>query len=122
MKKVFVSGAFNVLHAGHIRFFEDARALGDYLVVSYPPADLLWKIYDKKSVLEDADKMAVISALSMVDEVVLSTDEDAALSFKSAFAAVQPQVFSFYLSFHQRHPPEGIPGSSQGWTPADDRG
>ena len=94
MKKVFVSGAFNVLHAGHIRFFEDARALGDYLVVSYPPADLLWKIYDKKSVLEDADKMAVISALSMVDEVILSTDEDAALSFKSAFAAVQPQVLA----------------------------
>ena len=66
MKKVFVSGAFNVLHAGHIRFFEDARALGDYLVVSYPPADLLWKIYDKKSVLEDADKMAVISALVLL--------------------------------------------------------
>ena len=43
MKKVFVSGAFNVLHAGHIRFFEDARALGNYLIVSYPPADLLWK-------------------------------------------------------------------------------
>ncbi|MBR5879883.1 MAG: adenylyltransferase/cytidyltransferase family protein, partial [Akkermansia sp.] len=78
MKKVFVSGAFNVLHAGHIRFFTDARALGDYLVVSYPPADLLWRIYDKKSVLEDADKLAVISALSMVDEVVLSTDEDVA--------------------------------------------
>ena len=48
MKKVFVSGAFNVLHAGHILFFEQARALGDYLVVSYPNADLLWRLYDKK--------------------------------------------------------------------------
>ena len=94
MKKVFVSGAFNVLHAGHILFFEQARAWGDYLVVSYPNADLLWRLYDKKSVLEDADKRAVISALSMVDEVIESTDEDVALSFRTAFMQVAPQVLA----------------------------
>ncbi len=94
MKKVFVSGAFNVLHAGHIQFFKDAKALGDYLVVSFPPADLLWKLYDKKSVLDDADKMAVLQSLSMIDEVVLSTDEDVALSFRSAFMQVQPDVLA----------------------------
>lgn len=85
MKKIFVSGAFNVLHAGHIRFFEDARALGDHLTVSFPPADLLWKLYDRKSMLPDEDKMAVIGSLAMVDEVVLSTDESRELSFASAF-------------------------------------
>lgn len=94
MKKIFVSGAFNVLHAGHMRFFEDARSLGDYLIVSFPPADLLWKVYDKKSVLNDTDKQAVISALSMVDEVILSSDEDAALSFKTAFLQVKPDVLA----------------------------
>lgn len=94
MKKIFVSGAFNVLHAGHILFFEQAKALGDYLVVSYPNADLLWRLYDKKSVLEDADKRAVISALSMVDEVIESTDEDVALSFRSAFMQVAPHVLA----------------------------
>lgn len=94
MKKVFVSGAFNVLHAGHIRFFEDARSLGDYLIVSYPSENLLWSLYAKKSALNDADKKAVISSLSMVDEVIESTDDDAALSFKSAFLAVNPQVLA----------------------------
>lgn len=94
MKKVFVSGAFNVLHAGHVRFFEDAKALGDYLIVSYPSADLLWALYDKKSVLDDADKRAVISSLHMVDEVVESTDNDVALSFRSALLAAAPQVLA----------------------------
>lgn len=94
MKKVFVSGAFNVLHAGHIQFFEDARKLGDYLIVSYPPADLLWRLYDKKSVLDDVDKKAVISALSMVDEVIESTDDDVALSFRSAVQSCSPQVLA----------------------------
>ena len=92
MKKIFVSGAFNVLHAGHVQFFNDARALGDYLIVSFPPADLLWKLYEKKSVLDDADKMAVLKSLSMIDEVVLSTDEDVALSFRSAFLQTAPDL------------------------------
>ena len=94
MKKVFVSGAFNVLHAGHIQFFKDARGLGDYLIVSYPPADLLWKLYEKKSVLEDADKQAVLSSVSYIDEVILSTDEDAALSFRTAFLKVRPDILA----------------------------
>lgn len=94
MRKIFVSGAFNVLHAGHIRFFEDARALGDYLVVSFPPADLLWRLYEKKSVLDDGDKLALLRSLSMVDEVVLSTDEDAELSFRSAFEQVGADVLA----------------------------
>ena len=94
MKKIFVSGAFNVLHAGHIRFFNDARALGDYLIVSYPPSDMLWKLYGRKSVLDDADKLAVISSLEQVDEVVLSTDDDRALSFRSAFLSVKPDVLA----------------------------
>lgn len=93
-KKVFVSGAFHVLHAGHIKFFQDARALGDYLIVSFPPSDLLWELYGRKSLLDDADKMSVISSLEQVDEVVLSTDEDKALSFKSAFLQVKPDVLA----------------------------
>ncbi|MCQ2364492.1 MAG: cytidyltransferase [Akkermansia sp.] len=94
MKKVFVSGAFNVLHAGHIRFFADAKALGDYLIVSFPPADLLWKLYDRKSVLDDADKAAVIGALDSVDEVILSTDDDEHLSFRSAVEQTKPDILA----------------------------
>ncbi len=94
MKKVFVSGSFNVLHAGHLQFFRDARALGDYLVVSYPSADLLWRLYDKKSALDDVDKYELLTSLQMVDSVVLSTDEDEALSFRSAFLAEKPDVLA----------------------------
>lgn len=94
MKKVFVSGAFNVLHAGHIQFFRDARALGDYLIVSYPQADMLWRLYNKKSVLDDTDKHALLNSIAMVDEVVLSTDEDKELSFKSAFLHCKPDILA----------------------------
>lgn len=94
MKKVFVSGAFNVLHAGHIRFFEDAKALGGYLIVSVPSADLLWRLYGKKTLLEDDDKLELLRNLTMVNEVIPSTDEDVALSFRSAFIASGAQVLA----------------------------
>ena len=94
MKKVLVSGAFNVLHAGHLRFLQDARALGDYLIVTFPPADMLWRLYGRKSVLGDEDKMALLSALSVVDKVVLSTDEDRDLSFRSIFLEHRPDILA----------------------------
>ena len=33
MKKVFISGTFNVLHPGHLRLFRFAKECGDYLIV-----------------------------------------------------------------------------------------
>ena len=41
MKKVFVSGCFDVLHGGHLEFFEQAKALGDYLIVCLPSDPVL---------------------------------------------------------------------------------
>ena len=36
MAKVFVSGCYDILHAGHLQFFEEARALGDHLTAHTP--------------------------------------------------------------------------------------
>ena len=35
MRKVFVSGCYDVLHAGHVEFFRAAKALGDHLTVCF---------------------------------------------------------------------------------------
>ena len=39
--KVFVSGCYDILHGGHLEFWSQARALGDYLVVSFASDDVL---------------------------------------------------------------------------------
>ena len=33
MKTVVVSGGFDPVHVGHLRLFEEAKSLGDYLIV-----------------------------------------------------------------------------------------
>ena len=75
MVKVITYGTYDLLHYGHIRLLERAKALGDYLIVSYPSADLLWRLYDKKSVLDDADNtkyiVFVLCAVILVMNIII---------------------------------------------------
>lgn len=43
MKKVFISGCYDILHGGHIQFFKEARALGDHLTVCFASDNVLWE-------------------------------------------------------------------------------
>ncbi|MFD0892804.1 adenylyltransferase/cytidyltransferase family protein [Luteolibacter ambystomatis] len=92
MVKVFVSGCFDVLHAGHLRFFEDARAHGDHLTVSVASAESLWRHKQRKPSIPDDHKQELIGSLRMVDEVVLGEGGELGLDFEQHFRRVQPQV------------------------------
>jgi cytidyltransferase-like protein len=75
MKRVIVSGYFNPLHGGHLDMIEAARLLGDYLIVSVnnDKAQVLKK---GKVILDEQNRMRLIRALRLVDEVILALDED----------------------------------------------
>lgn len=75
MKRVIVSGYFNPLHGGHLDLIEAAKALGDYLivVVNNDKAQLLKK---GKIILDESNRVRLMAALRIVDETVLSIDED----------------------------------------------
>ena len=75
MKRVIVSGYFNPLHGGHLDMIEAARLLGDYLIViiNNDKAQMLKK---GKVILDEANRMRLMRSLRLVDEVVLSIDED----------------------------------------------
>lgn len=90
-KKLFVSGCFDILHGGHVEFFRQARALGDYLIVCLPsdPAHFLQKKRQPCVPLEH--KIHVIGALKPVDEVVIGDDMEPGLNFKTQFLKIKPQ-------------------------------
>jgi cytidyltransferase-like protein len=92
--RVFVSGCYDILHAGHIQFFEEARALGDHLTVSFASADVLWLHKARRSSLPDDHKRALIASLSMVDDVVVTFGTDEGLDFKEDFLRLRPSILA----------------------------
>ncbi len=90
MKKVFVSGCYDILHAGHLQFFEEARALGDYLIVSFASAEVLWHHKRRKPSIPDDHKFALLQSLRMVDEVIMTHGTDEGIDFKNEFIESKP--------------------------------
>lgn len=94
MIRVFVSGCYDILHAGHVQFFREARALGDHLTVCFASNDVLWLHKQRRSSLPDEHKRALIAALETVDEVVIGTGHDEGLDFKDHFLRLRPDVLA----------------------------
>ncbi|MBW7895316.1 MAG: adenylyltransferase/cytidyltransferase family protein [Opitutaceae bacterium] len=92
MRKIFVSGCYDIIHAGHIQFFREARALGDFLTVCFASAEVLWKHKRRKSSLPDEHKRALLANLRMVDEVVVGEGLEEGIDFRAHFLRIRPQV------------------------------
>ncbi|KAF5838627.1 cytidyltransferase-related domain-containing protein [Dunaliella salina] len=93
-KKVFVSGCYDILHGGHVQFFEQAKALGDHLTVCFAGDASLKKHKRPRPSLPQEHKQNLIAALRMVDEVVIGDDLEAphGLDFRQHFLRIKPQL------------------------------
>ena len=68
---VFTNGCFDILHAGHVHYLEQARALGDRLVVAVNSDASVRRLKgDDRPINALAQRMAVLAALRAVDWVV----------------------------------------------------
>lgn len=75
MKVVIVSGFFNPLHGGHLDMIEAADLMGNKLIVVVNN-DVQQVLKKDKVILNEQNRARLIGALRMVDEVVISVDED----------------------------------------------
>jgi cytidyltransferase-like protein len=94
MIRVFVSGCYDIVHAGHVQFFTEARALGDHLTVSFASSEVLWIHKQRRSSLPDEHKQGLIAALKMVDEVVVGRGLDEGIDFREDFLRIRPQILA----------------------------
>ena len=94
MKKIFVSGCYDILHAGHVQFFNEAKALGDHLTVCFASDKVLWKHKKRHSSIPQEHKKALIESLEMVDDVVVGNNMEMGLDFKDHFLRLKPNVLA----------------------------
>lgn len=77
-KIIVISGYFNPLHVGHLDYIEQAKELGDRLLVIVNNDDQV-KIKGSIPFMNESDRMRIIKSIGCVDDVVLSSDVDASV-------------------------------------------
>ena len=86
---VFTNGCFDLIHRGHTRFLQQARELGDLLIVGLnSDASVRGLKGPSRPVLSQEERSEVLSALASVDYVVIFEEADPGRTI----AALQPDV------------------------------
>jgi len=100
---VAVSGAFDPIHVGHIRYIEEAAKLGDRLVVILNRDEFLLR---KKGFVfrPFEDRKEILESIKGVDEVIASLDDDQTVC--KTLELVKPDIFA---KGGYRMSPENIP-------------
>ncbi|MFA6357237.1 MAG: D-glycero-beta-D-manno-heptose 1-phosphate adenylyltransferase [Candidatus Omnitrophota bacterium] len=74
---VFTNGCFDILHYGHVKYLEDAKSKGDFLVVAINSDSSIKKIKAfGRPVIGQFDRLKTVAALASVDFVVLFNQDN----------------------------------------------
>ncbi len=74
---VFTSGCYDLLHVGHLRSFEQARGLGDLLVIGINRDKRVRELKGPgRPLVGERQRAELIAALACVDHVVLFGEKD----------------------------------------------
>ena len=99
---VFANGVFDLLHVGHVRYLQAARAEGDVLVVGVN-SDRSTRMLkgEGRPILTEQARAALVAALAAVDYVVLFDEPDV----KPLLRALHPDVHAKGTDYT----PESVP-------------
>ena len=71
---VLVFGTFDLLHPGHLDFFRQAKALGDYLIAGVGRDQVVAALKGKLPRQKEHERLAAVQECSLVDEAYLLPD------------------------------------------------
>jgi D-beta-D-heptose 7-phosphate kinase/D-beta-D-heptose 1-phosphate adenosyltransferase len=73
---VFTNGCFDLLHAGHIQYLQDSKALGDVLIVGLNDDDSVRRLKGPaRPVIGQDDRAHLLGALAAVDYVAIFSED-----------------------------------------------
>ncbi len=86
---VFTNGCFDLLHAGHVKYLQKARRLGDLLVLGLNSDSSIRRLKgEKRPLLDEIERAQILAALDCIDYVVIF-EEDTPLEL---ITALKPQI------------------------------
>lgn len=94
-KIVMVSGGFDPVHIGHVRLFQEAKKLGDKLVVVINNDNWL-HLKKGYAFMPELERKEIIEAFKVVDRVILSSHEKNTkdISICKDLLSLRPHIFA----------------------------
>ena len=94
-KVVMVSGGFDPIHIGHIRYIQEAKNLGDFLIVVINNDNWL-RMKKGKEFMKEEERKEIIEAIRGVDQVVISghTKNTKDESVCEEIKKIKPDIFA----------------------------
>ncbi len=103
LRVVLANGCFDVLHVGHVRYLEDARARGDLLVVALNTDESVRALKGPTRPLTPlAERAELVAALRCVDFVTVFGERDLELTLR----ALRPSVHAKGTDYTAQDVPE----------------
>jgi D-glycero-beta-D-manno-heptose 1-phosphate adenylyltransferase len=100
---VLANGCFDLLHVGHVRYLNEARALGDALLVGVNGDDSVSRLKGPgRPIMTAAERAEIVGALSSVDGVVIFDDDTA----DALVARLRPDVHAKGTDYTEESVPE----------------
>jgi FAD synthetase len=93
-KIVLASGAFDLVHYGHIRFLEEAKKVGgedSRLIVVVARDKTVEKLKGKKPIIPEDQRRAVVESLKPVDEAILGYED---ISLVETIDKLRPDIIA----------------------------
>ena len=91
MKKVFVSGCYDMLHSGHVAFFEEAASYGQ-LYVGIGSDKTINELKARKTINSDAERLYMVKSLRVVEDAWINKG-GGILDFLEELKELQPDIF-----------------------------
>ncbi|MEG1574759.1 MAG: adenylyltransferase/cytidyltransferase family protein [Bacteroidales bacterium] len=90
-KKVFVSGCYDMLHSGHVAFFEEAASYGD-LYVGIGSDKTVYELKARKTINTETERLYMIKALRFVKGAWVNSGSGL-LDFEKELRELMPDIF-----------------------------
>ncbi len=91
MPKVFVSGCYDMLHSGHVAFFEEAATYGD-LYVGIGSDKTIFELKNRKTINPEQELLYMVKALRCVKDAWINSGSGL-MDFAKEVEALKPDVF-----------------------------
>jgi cytidyltransferase-like protein len=90
-KKVFISGVYDMLHSGHVAFFQEASSFGD-LYVGIGSDETVFELKGRKTINTSAERLYMVKSIRYVKDAWVNSGSGI-LDFEKELRELKPDIF-----------------------------